>query len=218
MLFGTGFIIGTTFLSFETANGEVYAVIDWNKEDWDYEGVPPPKPQFYFSDSDLCRSRINDRYTVALDRYEEERRNDADLLEYYNSILDKQAQYGVELVDNSDFQALTVSDWADSNEYTDGAAAPSWSTELTEVLGASAEPLSDVEAMAEAFETLFLWREELEWKYNCFIKPIGLFSGRNMNLNHIAKKPFFDLFYRTPCMPAMMRAAMYDATLIGANN
>ena len=38
-----------------------------------------------------------------------------------------------------------------------------------------------------------------------------------MNLNHIAKKPFFDLFYRTPCMPAMMRAAMYDATLIGAN-
>lgn len=35
----------------------------------------------------------------------------------------------------------------------------------------------------------------------------------NMNLNHIAKKPFFDLFYRTPCMPAMMRAALYDATL-----
>jgi len=38
-----------------------------------------------------------------------------------------------------------------------------------------------------------------------------------MNLNHIAKKPFFDLFYRTPCMPTMMRAAMYDATLVGAN-
>ena len=124
MLFGTGLIISTTILSFETENGEVYAVIDWNKEDWDYEGVPPPKPQFYFTDFDLCRSRINDRYTVALDRYEEERRNDADLLEYYNSILDKQAQYGVELVDNSDFQALTVSDWADSSEYTDGAAAP----------------------------------------------------------------------------------------------
>jgi len=34
-----------------------------------------------------------------------------------------------------------------------------------------------------------------------------------MNLNHIAKKPFFDLFYRTPCMPGMMRAALYDATL-----
>jgi len=38
-----------------------------------------------------------------------------------------------------------------------------------------------------------------------------------MNLNHIAKKPFFDLFYRTPCMPAMMRAALYDSTLMGAN-
>jgi len=38
-----------------------------------------------------------------------------------------------------------------------------------------------------------------------------------MNLNHIAKKPFFDLFYRTPCMPAMMRAALYDATLMNSN-
>lgn len=38
-----------------------------------------------------------------------------------------------------------------------------------------------------------------------------------MNLNHIAKKPFFDLFYRTPCMPEMLRAALYDATLIAAN-
>lgn len=34
-----------------------------------------------------------------------------------------------------------------------------------------------------------------------------------MNLNHIAKKPFFDLFYRTPCMPVMLRAALYDALL-----
>ena len=39
-----------------------------------------------------------------------------------------------------------------------------------------------------------------------------------MNLNHIAKKPFFDLFYRTPCMPQMMRAALYDATLKTADN
>ena len=39
-----------------------------------------------------------------------------------------------------------------------------------------------------------------------------------MNLNHIAKKPFFDLFYKTPCMPGLMRAALYDATLIGANS
>ena len=32
-----------------------------------------------------------------------------------------------------------------------------------------------------------------------------------MNLNHIAKKPFFDLFYRTPCMPLLLRAAFHDA-------
>lgn len=32
-----------------------------------------------------------------------------------------------------------------------------------------------------------------------------------MNLNHIAKKPFFDLFYRTPCMPLLLKAAFHDA-------
>jgi len=36
-----------------------------------------------------------------------------------------------------------------------------------------------------------------------------------MNLNHVAKKPFFDLFYRTPCMPVMLRAALYDALIVG---
>lgn len=32
-----------------------------------------------------------------------------------------------------------------------------------------------------------------------------------MNLNHIAKKPFFDLFYRSPCMALMLRAAFHDS-------
>jgi hypothetical protein len=32
-----------------------------------------------------------------------------------------------------------------------------------------------------------------------------------MNLNHIAKKPFFDLFYRTPSMALILRAAFHDA-------
>ena len=32
-----------------------------------------------------------------------------------------------------------------------------------------------------------------------------------MNLNHIAKKPFFDLFYRTPAMALFLRAAWHDA-------
>ena len=35
-----------------------------------------------------------------------------------------------------------------------------------------------------------------------------------MNLNHIAKKPFFDLFYARPCMPALLRAAVYDASAV----
>ena len=38
-----------------------------------------------------------------------------------------------------------------------------------------------------------------------------------MNLNHIAKKPFFDLFYSKPIMPALLRAAIYDATTLNAD-
>ena len=32
-----------------------------------------------------------------------------------------------------------------------------------------------------------------------------------MNLNHIAKKPFWDLFYKTPCMSQLVRLAFNDA-------
>lgn len=38
-----------------------------------------------------------------------------------------------------------------------------------------------------------------------------------MNLNHIAKKPFFDLFYAKPVMPALLRAAVYDATAFNSD-
>lgn len=38
-----------------------------------------------------------------------------------------------------------------------------------------------------------------------------------MNLNHIAKKPFFDLFYAKPMMPQLLRAAIYDATVKNAD-
>jgi L-ascorbate peroxidase len=38
-----------------------------------------------------------------------------------------------------------------------------------------------------------------------------------MNLNHIAKKPFFDLFYAKPVMPALLRAAIYDATALNTD-
>lgn len=32
-----------------------------------------------------------------------------------------------------------------------------------------------------------------------------------MNLNHIAKKPFLDIFYKKPVMAHFLRAALYDA-------
>jgi len=39
-----------------------------------------------------------------------------------------------------------------------------------------------------------------------------------MNLNHIAKKPFFDLFYRNPCMHSMLRGALYDSFQLNNDN
>lgn len=41
--------------------------------------------------------------------------------------------------------------------------------------------------------------------YWLFIFPI------EMNLNHIAKKPFLDAFYAKPIMHHFLRAALYDA-------
>ena len=38
-----------------------------------------------------------------------------------------------------------------------------------------------------------------------------------MNLNSIAKKPFFDLIYSTPCMPQLLRLAFNDAINGGPN-
>lgn len=38
-----------------------------------------------------------------------------------------------------------------------------------------------------------------------------------MNLNHIAKKPFFDIFYMRPIMPILLRAAIYDASAINGD-
>ena len=38
-----------------------------------------------------------------------------------------------------------------------------------------------------------------------------------MNLNHIAKKPYFDLFYKTPCMAQMLRLAFNDACTYDAS-
>ena len=38
-----------------------------------------------------------------------------------------------------------------------------------------------------------------------------------MNLNHIAKKPFLDHFYRTPVMGQLLRAALYDSGTVMDN-
>ena len=38
-----------------------------------------------------------------------------------------------------------------------------------------------------------------------------------MNLNTIAKNPFFDIFYLTPCMPQLLRLAFNDAISGGPN-
>jgi len=51
--------------------------------------------------------------------------------------------------------------------------------------------------------------------YN-LLKRINLTISK-MNLNHIAKKPFLDHFYRTPLMGQLLRAALYDSGTVMDN-
>jgi catalase (peroxidase I) len=54
--------------------------------------------------------------------------------------------------------------------------------------------------------------------YNYNLDKIGKSYLREMNLNHIAKKPFFDLFYRSPCMAQMLRLAYQDSGIFCRSN
>jgi len=38
-----------------------------------------------------------------------------------------------------------------------------------------------------------------------------------MNLNHIAKKPFLDMFYKSAVFPNFLKASLYDAGTMNAD-
>jgi hypothetical protein len=62
-----------------------------------------------------------------------------------------------------------------------------------------------------------LFEEKYE-SSSIYIVKLSRLQRYRMNLNHIAKKPFFDLFYRTPCMHVMLRAALYDSLIVEADS
>ena len=72
----------------------------------------------------------------------------------YRDILVRQEEYGVELVDNSDFLAFTVSDW-EKSWLNAGGPAPAWSERMKEYFGEEAPPLRDLDRIEDAMSQLF---------------------------------------------------------------
>ena len=85
--------------------------------DWSTDGnltEPPPNPLYNVGDSAECRDVIEGYYEQATSSQKRNKENGAKLNASYQGILDKQAEYGIELVDNQAFLDWTYEDYEDS--------------------------------------------------------------------------------------------------------
>ena len=101
LLVASGPLIVAVILTVGTENKEILS-------EWDNA---PQTPQFNSYDNAECRQVINVRYESASRILESAKSTQAKLDKYYSEILDRQEKYGIELVNNSDFRAFTLSDW-----------------------------------------------------------------------------------------------------------
>ena len=92
---------------------------------------------------------INSLHEWATGSLESAIETQAKLDEAYLEILKRQEKYGVNLVDNLNFEVFTKS----------GIPELIWSDEMKEVFGETAVPLRDVKEMNDAISTLYWWRE-----------------------------------------------------------
>ena len=86
--------------------------IDWY-EDLDYN-EEPPLLELNRIDDEECAIQMEKKYAEALYGFEDVKEKDAILEASYQAILDKQEQYGVNLVDNYNFLVWTTADWEDT--------------------------------------------------------------------------------------------------------
>ena len=84
-------------------------------------------------------------------------KNDAKLDASFQGILDKQAEYSIELVNNRDFAEWTISDWPNSWRYEEGAPPPVWDDDMNRVW-TGREKLRTTEQVEDAIRVLFWWR------------------------------------------------------------
>ena len=87
--------------------------IDWSTFELEYSDVPP-EPVFNSRDNQECKDLINGYYDSSISTHNYQIENDNKLNASYNSILDKQKQYSVNLANNRDFRNFIQSDWNES--------------------------------------------------------------------------------------------------------
>ena len=142
---------------------EVFAD-SWLQWQANYE-EEPPVPQFNWHDDEKCRERVNFLYEEASKSFSEKQLNNAKLQDSFQDILDKQAKYDVELVNNEDFFAWTVSDWSMTwyAKQNPDAVAPKLDYNMVNVFvaapnGSGLKKIRSTELMEQAIDTLYYFR------------------------------------------------------------
>ena len=91
----------------DRGNGDQNAEIRW---EWK-EDEAPPEPIFNDQDSEDCILTVEGYYEQAVEQFESNKKSEKKLNASYQQILDKQSQYGIELVDNDAFPKWSNADW-----------------------------------------------------------------------------------------------------------
>ena len=142
---------------------KVGTVAKW--ESRDYGTDTPPEPLFSDSqDNQECRDVVEGFYKSATWTWESNRKNESKLNKSFQDILDKQAEYGIELIDNQEFLDWTTEDWEDSWFFDSDAKRPKPSTDMLEYFTTSIRPVlpfRDIDRMEQAFSILFHFRAQL---------------------------------------------------------
>ena len=132
-----------------------FCSLQWEVSDFD---DAPPVPIFSKDDSKSCKTEINDMHSSAVSTYEYAQGSEQKLNDSFQQILDRQERYGVELVNNTDFEQWAISDWDQSWMYEPNSPVPTWS-DYERANWNGEENLRTLDQVNDAIFKLFWWRE-----------------------------------------------------------
>mmetsp|Transcript_12395 Transcript_12395/g.15819 ORF Transcript_12395/g.15819 Transcript_12395/m.15819 type:complete len:93 (+) Transcript_12395:161-439(+) len=86
---------------------------EFDPSEWNYSSAPP-KPIYNSFDNKECRKNVDELNEGANSTYEYSKINNEKLDKSYKAILRRQSDYGVQLANNKEFEAWSISDWEES--------------------------------------------------------------------------------------------------------